>query len=372
MSTRTSLPILLLLACNAANAAESLPKRTAGKYQVTLRIAPGGLFAQEESEIEFHLEDASQQDPLTGAVPVIRAEAEVSIDMPAMAGMPPFREIAHPEGVPGDYGVHPTFSHGGEYVMRIVIKPPQEESFRIEFPLSVQDATAGRNRKLHPPRFQLQLVSSPKNPKAGERADLQLTVRERDNPKSALAAFDRTHEELLHLIIVRDDLAHFAHVHPALGADGVFRIQQTFPAGGEYHLFADVAPKGAGSQVLMAKLKVSGAPDPISRADTPEGPSVQLQENQPPFPVRKTTRVVFKISPTEGVEPYLGARAHLIAIYQDAITFVHAHADESQPFDGSFAFLARFPQPGVYHAWVQFKHHGQVITREFQLEAKDN
>ena len=37
-------------------------------------------------------------------------------------------------------------------------------------------------------------------------------------------------------------------------------VQYTFPTGGEYHLFADVAPKGAGSQVLMLKLKVSGKP----------------------------------------------------------------------------------------------------------------
>ncbi|HEV2690961.1 MAG TPA: FixH family protein [Bryobacteraceae bacterium] len=369
MSARTLLPKLLLLAC-ALLPAES--KRTAGKYQVTLRIAPEGLFAQEESEIEFHVEDSSLQDPLTGAAPVIRADAEVSIDMPAMTGMPQFRETAHPEAVPGDYGVHPTFSHGGDYVMRIVIKPPQEEAFHVEFPLSVQDAAAGHNRKQHPPRFQLQFVSSPKTPKAGEPADLQFSVRERDNPKTALTAFDRTHEKLLHLIVVRDDLSHFAHVHPTFGADGIFRTQHVFPAGGEYHLFADVAPKGAGSQVLMAKLKVSGSPGPSPpTANTSEGPTVQLQNERERFPVKKTTRVVFTVQPTEGVEPYLGARAHLIAIYQDAITFVHAHADESQPFDGTFVFLGRFPQPGRYRAWVQFKYHGQVITREFTLEAKD-
>jgi len=353
--------------------ADSVPTRTAGKYQVTLRLPPEGLFAGEENQIEFHIADSSQSDPLIGAAPVIRAEADVSIEMPAMAAMPPFREIAHPEGVPGDYGVHPAFSHGGDYLMHIAVKPPQGEEFRVDFPVSVQDAVSGRNRKQHPARFVLQFSAAPKNPKAGEPVDLQFTVRERESSKVALTKFDRSHEELLHLIIVRDDLSHFAHIHPALGDDGVFRIRHEFPAGGEYHLFADVAPSGAGSQVLMGKLKVSGPAGPSNvSAATAAGPAVQLQSGPSPFPTRKTTRVVFTVQPTEGVGPYLGARAHMIAIHQDGVTFVHAHADESQPFDGTFAFLARFPQTGMYRAWVQFKHHGQVITREFRIEAKEN
>ena len=112
-------------------------------------------------------------------------------------------------------------------------------------------------------------------------------------------------------------------------------------------------------------------PGEISRLGVPKfvapGPDVAMQEHEVQFPVKKTTRVVFTVQPLEGIEPYLGARAHLIAIYQDAVTFVHAHADESQPFDGSFDFLARFPQAGSYRAWVQFKYRGQVITRDVCL-----
>ena len=355
----------------AAN--DSTLTRTAGKYQVSLRLPPDGLFAQEESEIEFHIGDESQQDPLSGAVPVVRAAIDVSIDMQSMPGMPGFQETAHPEPVPGDYGVHPTFAHGGDYVMRVSVRPPQDAPFHVDFPLEIRDAAAGRDRKAHPGRFRVELISSPKNPKASEPADLQLIVRERDRPKDIFTTFEQTHEELMHLIIVRDDLTQFSHEHPVLGTDGVFRLHYAFPVSGEYHLFADVAPKGAGSQVLMAKLKVSGnaraAAAPVERADAPR---VELKTSGSPSPIRQTTRVVFSVQPTDGLEPYLGARAHLIAIYQDAITFVHAHADEEQPFDGKFEFLARFPQPGSYRAWVQFKRNGQVITREFTLEAKGN
>ena len=353
--------------------AESAPTRTAGKYEVSLRLPADGLFAQEESEIEFHVADESQQDPLSGAVPVVRAVIDVSIDMQSMPGMPGFQETAHAESVPGDYGVHPTFAHGGEYLMRVSVKPPQDAPFQVDFPLEIRDA-AGRDHKAHAGRFRLDLVSTPKSPKSGAPAELQLTVRERDKPKDAYTTFERTHEELMHLIIVRDDLTQFAHEHPVLGSDGVFRLSYVFRVGGEYHLFADVAPKSAGSQILMAKLKVSGSARATTarEVDRSDGSRVELKSDGAQFPIGKTTRVVFSMQPADGLEPYLGARAHLIAIYQDAITFVHAHADESQPFDGKFEFLARFPQSGSYRAWVQFKRNGQVTTREFTLEAKGN
>jgi hypothetical protein len=72
----------------------------------------------------------------------------------------------------------------------------------------------------------------------------------------------------MHLIAVRRDLAHFAHEHPAQdGSD--FRLRFTFPSGGDYRVFADVAPKGAGSQILMAKLKVGGPETPETARHAP-------------------------------------------------------------------------------------------------------
>src|SRR4030095_9764888 len=80
-------------------------------------------------------------------------------------------------------------------------------------------------------------------------------------PESPVRQFDRVHEQLMHLIIVSRDLGYFEHVHPDLDpATGVFRMRYTFPAGGEYRLFADVTPKDAGMQVLVASLAVEGNP----------------------------------------------------------------------------------------------------------------
>jgi hypothetical protein len=377
MNSRRWLLCVLISTGQLGLAAESsLLQRSAGKYLITLRPPADGIYAQEETEIEFRIVDTSRDDPLTGSVPVIRAQIGVGIEMPSMPSMPAFHELAHPEGVPGDFGVHPTFAHGGDYVMRLSVTPPEDRAFQVEFPISVQDASSARNRKHTPPRFSLELSASPKTPKSGEPVDLRLTVRDREKPKEVFNQFERAHEEFMHLVIVRDDLREFAHEHPALGNDGAFVLRYQFKAAGEYRLFADVAPRNAGSQVLMAKLKVAGktsppvAFEPRSTIQEIDGLRIELKTHA--VAAKRTSEVAFTVEPATGLQPYLGARAHLIAIHQDAVTFVHAHPDESQPADGNFGFLGRFPRPGQYRIWIQFKRNDRLVTGEFTLEAKDN
>jgi hypothetical protein len=310
-------------------------------------------------QIEFRIEDTTRPDPLTIYTAVIRATPEVVIDMPAMAGMPPFTEIAHAEGTPGDYGIHPTFAHGGEFRLRLTVQP----GATAEFPLTVLDSAARRKRQ--PPRYTLELSTDPKRPKAGEPVEFRLTVRDRDNRSTPAPAYDVMHEKLLHLILVRRDLTHFAHEHPTLGPDGIFRLRYTFASAGDYSIFADVAPKGAGAQTLYAPLSVSGKPQspppiPSDLADLVSTPQV---------PVRKTVPVTVHIKETAGLEPYLGALGHLILIHEDAVTFVHSHPDDRASSPGTLVFQARFPKPGVYRAWLQFQRAGRVITSELRFEA---
>jgi hypothetical protein len=310
-------------------------------------------------QIEFRIEDTTRPDPLTVYTPLIRATPEAVIDMPAMRGMPPFTETAHAEGTPGDYGIHPTFAHGGEFRLRLTIQP----GITAEFPFTVLDSAARRKRV--PPRYTLELTTDPKKPTAGDPVELGLTVRDRDNRNAAVTAFDVMHERLLHLILVRRDLTHFAHEHPALGPDGDFRLRYTFASAGDYRLFADVAPKGAGAQTLSAPLSVSGKPQPA----TPLPTDLVELVSAPQVPVRKTVPVTIRIKDPANLEPYLGALGHLILIHEDAVTFVHSHPDDHPAAPGTLVFQARFPKPGVYHAWVQFQRAGKVFTGELRFEA---
>ena len=371
-----TLPIL-------AGAEPSNFRQQAGKYEVVLRPQQGGLYAGEEMQIELRISDASQPDPILGNPPVVRANVVAVVDMPRMQGMPKIIELAHAESVSGDYGVHPTFAHGGEYRLALSVAPVGDAPFTVEFPLQVADADPSRHRKAVPPAYFLEVISTPKNPKAGEPVDLQLLVHHRDYPKDTVALFDLQHERYLHLVIVRNDLCCFSHVHPeqVIAKDG-FRIQHTFLQGGEYHLFADVAPRNAGSQVLSSTVKVSGAQgekysidsSPEIRTRIVDGVRFEIGPGPPPS-AGKTGLLTVRITDADGGtlsgwEPYLGAAGHLIGVGAGAVAFVHAHPDGQQallPEDGRIGFLARFPAAGPYRVWVQIQRSGKVLTADFPV-----
>jgi hypothetical protein len=397
VAARIAIAFVLLSAAGAAVRAEA-PSRRAGPYEVTLLAPPDGLFAGEEMELEFRVADSRGADGEKAASPVLFARFRCEVDMPSMPGMGRFGEIAHREGVPGVYGVHPTFPHGGDYRFCITLLPPAEQlamnprpdaPFTVEFPLEVADATASprpassRNRP-----YRLEVVSAPSAPAAGEPAELELRVRLENSPDlREVTDFDLVHERPMHLFLVRKDLAYFAHEHPEMSSPGVFRLRYRFPAPGEYRLFADVAPRDAGSQVVAATLRVQpGAGDTPAPSPMPTGPVLSAQSGdvrvqiEPPeggVPAGKTVVVRASLRDAKGrpvtdLEPWLGAIAHLLLVHQDAQTFAHAHPDERDPAlgrDGQIPFLVRLPKPGLYRGWLQFQRGGRVITEEIALEA---
>jgi len=313
-----------------------------GKYEVSLRLPADGLFSAEEMQIEFTIKDKTREDPLMGFEPVIRAKIESRIDMPSMPGMPVIRETSHPEGVPGDYGLHPTFVHGGDYRLVLNITPPGDAPFTVEFPLKVGDPRPNRPKLANP--YKLKLSGN------------ELRI---EGPEGPVQDFDIVHEKNLHLIVVSRDLRFFAHLHPAYDGKGVFRIEDPLPPG-ELHLFADFAPRGKGGQIAMLPRKQGGkAPDV---ADTLTQPARLTGD----FLAGKTTQLTLEDAlPVSELQPYLGALAHLILIHEDAETYVHSH-----PIDdpARIVFLARPPKPGKYKGWVEVQSHGQVLRKSFRLE----
>lgn len=370
---------------NEAPATAQPLEQKSGKYAVTLRLPPGGVFADEEAQIEFRLVDASAEDPVLGAPGVIRAKIEATITMPAMASMPSYRETAHAESVPGEYGVHPSFPHGGAYLLTLDIAPPGDQPFTVSFPFRVGDADPLRPPAPKP--FFVEVSAKPDAPRAGEEADIHFVIRDRTNPKAIVRDFDIAHTKIFHLLIVRDDLGEFAHEHPEQLPDGSFHLRFAFPTEGTYHLFADVAPRARGSQVLMGTLEVKpakSAPKPapfvVGQADTGltkvvDGIKVTLTP-QPGFVTRQQTIWSFELvdastgKPITDLEPYLGAMGHMILVHEDGTTFVHCHPDETaSTAGGQVPFIVRLPKPGRYRAWAQFQRGGRVSTFDFVVSA---
>jgi len=368
------------------------PVQKAGNYSIELRIPTEGIYAGEEIDLEFRLSDTSREDPVIGAPGIPRARVKAQVTMPAMPSMPKANPRVHAEGVPGDYGLVTTFPHGGDYQIDLTIVPPNEgeKEYNVSFNVSVKDEDPARAKRKDaaPKPYSLNLQLEPSRPVAGETVTLTISLK--DNATGQIVTdYDIAHEELMHLVIVRDDLGEFFHEHPVFEDKslkdqtenkGKFTLKFAFPNGGEWHLFADTAPKNAGSQVIMAKVDVDGARGlranlmpsvggPLVRVG---GYTLTLKQ-----PLRLTAKEMIPITfslvdnrglPVNDLDLYLGSLAHLIFVERDAQTFVHSHPDESDPRNGrngTLTFLARFPKAGTYKGWMQFKRVGILTTMPF-------
>lgn len=240
-------------------------------------------------------------------------------------------------------------------------------------------------RPLHDANFQMQFKTAPAAPLAGRPTALEFRLVDSATSKT-LTQFQTIHTKLLHLIIVSKDLSWFDHVHPELQPDGRFLLTETFPSGGEYFLYPDLSPAGANAQIFRLPCAVQGAaPVPVllqpdnALTRTFQGVQVSLVLTPTPPRAGSETQLTFILSkeghPLDDLGLFLGAAGHCIIIHEDTQTFVHTHpmpltAAPVPPAGPSVSFHALLPRKGLYKAWGQFMHRGEVITADFTFRVQ--
>ncbi|MGH3519123.1 MAG: hypothetical protein ACRDQ7_17225 [Haloechinothrix sp.] len=194
--------------------------------------------------------------------------------------------------------------------------------------------------------------------------------------------YDVEHEKRMHLIVVRRDTADFQHVHPELRSDGTWTVPLNLARAGSYRAFADFAPTGAEPTTLGVDLAAPGDFQPVSyspeRVSTVDGYQVRLDGELVPGQTSEVTLSVSKGGePVTGLQPYLGAYGHLVALRQGDLAYLHVHPD-GEPGDGTtepgpdVTFYAEVPSAGGYRLFLDFQHDGKVRTAEFTLPAGRN
>ncbi|HUE03197.1 MAG TPA: heavy metal-binding domain-containing protein [Bryobacteraceae bacterium] len=187
--------------------------------------------------------------------------------------------------------------------------------------------------------------------------------------------FEIVHEKLFHLFIVSQDLQYFAHVHPQF--DGrVFRLETVLPKPGIYRLLADFYPTGGTPQLAPKTITTAGYSAPIEAGIPRLAPDLSPKQAEnltaelkldPPEPIAGTKTMLFvHLTPADGLEPYIGAWAHLLAVSDDLVDTIHEH-----PFiaDGGpdMQFNIFFPREAAYRVWIQFQRKGIVNTVAFTI-----
>lgn len=231
--------------------------------------------------------------------------------------------------------------------------------------------------------YRVDLATIPRAPRAGQPVRIQLTLRT-PQVNAVLKDLETMHERVLHLFILSQDLAYFAHVHPERKRDGSFEQITTLPRPGAYRLVADFLPAGGAPQLLQQTVVTAGYTGPLvpDAQLAPDGlvkvvDGIRVKVSMP-SPIAGREQLItceFEDAasgqPISDLEPYLGAVGHMLLASADLETVAHSHpvADLSAGLGPAVVFQALFPRPGAYRFWVQFQRHGRVLVAPFTVVA---
>ncbi|OKH61181.1 hypothetical protein EB74_21245 [Mycobacterium sp. SWH-M5] len=227
--------------------------------------------------------------------------------------------------------------------------------------------------------YVLSPVRSPSAP--NDRGTMSFTIV--DPGGTPLLDYATVHDKQLHLIVVRSDGQHFAHVHPTLdAATGTWSTPWTWNAAGTYRVFADFQPAGAGSAklTLTRTVQVAGAFVPAVASatrtvDDIAGYTVKLDGALTAGVSHQLTATVTRDGrPVTTLQPYLGAYGHLVALREGDLAYLHVHPEGAEPVPGgtggpAVSFAATAPTAGRYLLYLDFKVQDTVHTASFVVDA---
>jgi hypothetical protein len=176
----------------------------------------------------------------------------------------------------------------------------------------------------------------------------------------------------MHLIVVRRDFADYQHLHPTFRSDGTFVEQLTLPHAGAYRAFADFEIDGE-KHVLGIDLLAPGSfaaeqLPPVARVATVGGYRVALEGSPRAGAEAELAFRIARAGTAPALDPYLGARGHLVALRVGDLAYSHVHPLAGDHRGGEVRFATEFHTAGSYRLFFQFNAGGAIRTVPFTVE----
>ncbi|WP_406029563.1 hypothetical protein OG801_15150 [Nocardioides sp. NBC_00163] len=226
--------------------------------------------------------------------------------------------------------------------------------------------------------YTLDLVED--RPQRSTSATLRFRILGADH--EPVTRFEAAHGKLLHLIVVRRDLATYEHLHPVMAADGTWSATADLAEAGTYRVFADFRPATETEGLTLGQdLFVAGPyePETLPPAATTSTVSPYEVNLDGHLVAGQTSRLTLTVTrdgeAVTHLEPYLEAYGHLVALRDGDLAYLHVHP-EGSPGDGrtepgpEITFSAEVPSAATYRLFLDFKHGGEVRTAAITATAE--
>jgi len=248
----------------------------------------------------------------------------------------------------------------------------------------------------------ISMASKPANLRAGEAATLRFSVKDREGrPARGVSV---SHDRILHVIIISEDLSVFAHVHPEdfgliskeMIRSAQFGVRYDFPRAGRYLVAADAAVNGthisnhfiveaSGDTVMAAPRK------DLSREKKFGDYDVTFSSEPEHITAKKETLLRYEIKengkPVTDLETYLSAPMHIAIVLTDLTDFMHAHGSAPGAHAGHqpaghihgtsdselgpvIEAKVVFPVKGTYRIFSEVKHKERVLLLDFMVDVE--
>ena len=236
--------------------------------------------------------------------------------------------------------------------------------------------------------YRMEAAFHPESPEPGKIVTLRFSLFA-DGSTSPLKSGDLEleHERRIHLLVLDAGFLQYRHEHPEEVSPGVWEQRFQVDKAGDYRFWAQFKQRSERhTQTVAVDRKISSSAgqsvprEPVDKkirpATTVDGYDVRMVfPKGEPVP-HAMTEIAFEILKdgkplaARDLDPYLGAKLHVIGVSADRNDLMHAHPGHEDRTN-ELAISGHFMQSGFYGIFLQFSHQGLVRTAQLSLEVKE-